>query len=218
MTNKKPLRQALKNMLKQNSLTEQQISQLQDIGHSSFSLRIWFTQRQHLIMLTSLVAGMALFLLVLNGYWFSGGNLDIQQRIALEVTANHLKIKNLDIETSSMNEVRNFFEGLDFPPYLSTRISARNLKLLGGRYCTLQGVIALQLRLQSPSGDIVTYYQSLYGSEHFGNTPDVGQGDRPSVIYKRGLEITIWKEGDVVSVLAEVARQANQLGAIGETH
>ena len=202
MINKKPLRQALKNMLGQDSLTEQEFSQLQNIGHSSFSLSAWFTQRQHLITLTSLVASMALFFLVLNSHWFSDGNLDIQQRIALEVTANHLKIKKLDIETSSMNELQKYFEHMDFSPYFSTRINVKNLKLLGGRYCTLQGVIALQLRLQSPSGDIVTYYQSLYDSEHFGNIPDVDQGDMPSVIHKRGLEIMIWKEGDVVTVLA----------------
>lgn len=205
MTPQKPLRDALKDFLEQEALTDQELHQLQDWAEdNSLQIQDKPVRSTKWIVLLSLAA--SVFIMVALGYTYKmHTNELIQQRLAHEVFTNHLKIKSLDIETHSLQELRGFFERLDFSPFFSGDLRAADLKLLGGRYCTLQGAVALQLRFQSPEGEIITYYQALYEKDRFGKLPDIKHGDQPKVILEKGIELSIWQENSVVSVMAQAS-------------
>lgn len=203
MTPQKPLRDALKDFLEQDSLTDQDIQQLQGLSKDQhFQTKSKTARSTKLTTLLSLAA--IFFVVVAVGFTYKMHTNDlVQQRLAHEVFTNHLKIRSLDIETHSLQELRGFFERLDFSPFFSGDVRTADLKLLGGRYCTLQGAVALQLRLLSPDGEVITYYQALYEKERFGKLPNISVGDKPNVILEKGIEMSIWQENSVVSVLAQ---------------
>ncbi len=203
MTPQKPLRDALKNLLEQDSLSDHEIDQLQSQADYKSTPAVSKPERNRKkLALLSLAA--SFFVMLALGYTYkTHTNELIQQRLAHEVFTNHLKIKSLDIETDSLQELRLFFERLDFSPFYSGDMNSSNLKLLGGRYCTLQGAVALQLRFQSPEGKMVTYYQALYEKDRFGKLPKISEGDKPEVLLEKGIALTIWQENNVVSVLAQ---------------
>jgi hypothetical protein len=127
---------------------------------------------------------------------------NISERIALEVVTNHIKLKPLEIETSSMGDIRNYFKKLDFLPVNSQLVNDAGLKLIGGRYCSLQGVTAAQLRVKKPNSNVVqTLYQTEYRKDIFENMPQLEEGERPVSIYVKGIKVKIWVEKGVLFAL-----------------
>ncbi len=129
---------------------------------------------------------------------------DIPQRIAIEVAANHVKLKPLEIETQSIDDVRNYFNKLDFIPVDSALVSNLGLKLAGGRYCSLQGIAAAQLRVkQAGSNTVQTLYQTDYDADVFRDMPVLEHGDDPVERYAKGIKVRIWVEKGLLFALAE---------------
>lgn len=202
MDSKKPLRASLKQLLREDNLSEKEIADLEVLHEAAtehkYSFKFnWFPRQFNLA-----VASFLLVCVLIGGsfYQWQTSN-DLQQSIAQEALTNHLKIKTLDLETSSIIELRNFFERLNFSPFYSVLLDQTDMRLLGARYCTLQGVIALQLRFSTQEGEVVTYYQALYDKEHFGSLPDVKEGRKPYVVENQGYTMSIWKEDQVVTVM-----------------
>ena len=80
---------------------------------------------------------------------------------------NHLELKPLDIETQSIRSAQKYFTQLDFLPIKSKQIIETD-KLVGGRYCSIKGRTAAQLRYTDDLESVSTLYQvdyveSLYG-------------------------------------------------------
>jgi len=126
-------------------------------------------------------------------------------RIAEEVLTNHILIKQMDIETGSIEEVRNRFDKLDFAVLTSQRMLDDSLILLGARYCTLQGFIATQLLFQTYAGEKVTHYQAAYDQTRFGPLPDISLQQPPIILAERGYTVEIWREAGLVMARAQAA-------------
>jgi hypothetical protein len=209
MTTKKPLREGLKQMLQEDHLNESEIAQLQisqqattaHAPENRFSLKR-LARSANLVVASLLL----ITLLAVGSFYPWKASDDTLQRIAQEVLTNHLKLKKLDLETSSMTDLRNYFNQLNFSPFYSEFLDHSDLRLLGARYCTLQGVIALQFRFLTPEGEMVTYYQALFDKEHFGKLPDVKEGKQPHVVNANGFAMSVWKEDGVVAVLAQAGK------------
>lgn len=122
----------------------------------------------------------------------------IAERIAREVFTNHIRIKSLDLETTSLADIRSHFDRLDFVPLQSRLLESEPVRLKGGRYCTLQGVLATQLVYTTNLDDTLTHYQATYKPEVFGPIPNLNSGETPIILHERGLEIRIWVEGGVL--------------------
>ena len=124
-------------------------------------------------------------------------------QIAAEVVENHLKLKPLDVQASSIVELQNFFTQLDFRPATSSLFDAGEV-LLGGRYCSIKGVTAAQLRYDAIAtenpDDISTLYQVAYSAEQFGPMPRADNGEAPLVIMSKGLEVSMWVEKGLLMV------------------
>ncbi|MFX4227860.1 MAG: hypothetical protein ACFHHU_08240 [Porticoccaceae bacterium] len=202
MSDEKPLKQSLKTMLEAESLSGQQLRDLNNLQSNQASKTTWFSQRRRL--LTGGSAAIAASVLFVTGRNLFYDDDAIQEGIVREVLTNHIHIRKLDIETSSINEVASYFDRLAFAPFLSSQINRGSFELLGGRYCTLQGELASQLYLRNTdSGELATYYLAQYDRQHFGDIPDVSSGDIPKVVYERGYQMTIWRESNVVNIFTE---------------
>ena len=127
------------------------------------------------------------------------------QRIAEEVASNHIKLKPLEIETGTIEGIRDYFVKLDFVPVTSRWLTGTDMKLLGGRYCTIQGIDAAQLRVIAADGVLSTWYEATLPAEQLELVPEIGDRQRPAEFLVRGVDIRIWQEHGVVFAEAKEA-------------
>ncbi|TAA45094.1 MULTISPECIES: hypothetical protein [Corallincola] len=117
--------------------------------------------------------------------------LNLAQLIADEVVANHRKLKPLEVQGQELKLVRGYFRQLSFQPIDSAQL--QQWQLTGGRYCSIQGVDAAQLRYTDSEGGLSTLYQIAlptgWGKELF------AERAAPAVmLYSAGYRVRIWQE------------------------
>jgi hypothetical protein len=134
---------------------------------------------------------------------FSKDNFQtMPQQIAEEVVSNHLKLKPLEVKTGSINAVRGYFTKLDFMPVESSLQALNNLQLIGGRYCSLQGITAAQLRMKQGE-NLQTLYETEYVPDVFGDIPILEKGEEPQVVYAKGIKVKVWVEKGLLFALTD---------------
>lgn len=151
-------------------------------------------------------AAMLAVITFMTAYWLSLPDMTdyTVDSIASEVALNHIKLKPMEIKTHDMREIRAYFDRLDFVPLQSSLAEFNQLSLLGGRYCSLQGHIAAQLRFEDlTNGGSRTLYQTAYRPDYFPALPVLEQGESPLTTYANGVHTRIWVEKGVLNVLAE---------------
>ena len=121
--------------------------------------------------------------------------------IANEVTHNHFKLKPLEVQSSFLSDVSDYFTKLDFKPLTSKLLSNKNLRLLGARYCSLQGITAAQIRYQSENGEVTTFYEVPYDEAIYSVIPDIEKGEEPLVSYSKGIGVKIWVEKGILMAM-----------------
>lgn len=147
------------------------------------------------------LAAMCVLAVLLSTFNFNQGTSknDFSIEIAEEVVKNHLKLKPLDVHSDNMMGIREFFTLLDFRPSTSTNFNVES-NLLGGRYCSIQGVTAAQLRFEQNDG-LSTLYQAPYSKRDFGLIPKIEQGQSPLYVMTKGVPVTMWVENGLLMVL-----------------
>ena len=212
--NHKPLRECVTQRFEKESLTPEQLDCLQErllqadlidtnsttdpdmsTCAQSSTPATWFVSKRYAMLLVAV----ALFaVLALPRIWIQ--NISLPERIAQEVARNHLKMKPLELESSSMAEIAHYFAQLDFNPIHSQVFPLGEDRLLGGRYCSIQGITAAQLRYLDEQAQRVTLYETAYDPRVFSALPDIDKGEKPLVLYAKGLKMTIWVEKDLLFV------------------
>lgn len=145
----------------------------------------------------------AIAIVVITGALFGFQASSIPQEIAQEVVKNHLRMKPLDINSNNLATVSEYFTMLDFLPLKSTEYNRNNSLLLGGRYCSIKGITAAQLRYQNTKGKLETLYQVPYDPNIFSDLPKLEEGEPPITLFERGLEVTIWVERGLLMVASK---------------
>jgi hypothetical protein len=146
----------------------------------------------------------ALVLLILVPQERTTDRTPLTERIALEVARNHIKLKPLDVVTHDMDDIRRYFTDLEFVPVSSALLATADLALQGGRYCSIRGIPAAQLRLIGPHADRPeTLYETEYRRDVFGPLPVLENGDSPVTVNVRGIRVHIWVEKGLLFALAE---------------
>ncbi len=150
-----------------------------------------------------LAVAVVVFIAIVNVLYFSmSPQLALDQRIGSEVAKNHVKLKPLEIQTSSIQAVRDFLTELDFLPIESVLLKGSTKSLIGGRYCSIQGVTAAQLRLKdSKTGQIQSLYQTVYDKKVFSGLPELKENQKPVTVYSKGLAVDIWIEKGLLFAL-----------------
>jgi hypothetical protein len=196
-----PLRRQLEALLEPERLDDGQYQALRRLIEESREVEPRHEERPRRAMLLSVAA--AVLVLVSAAVMFNvlrspDGSTSVVVRVAEEVATNHIKLLSPDLETSSMEVIRRSFDRLDFVPIESSRSAPGSLGLKGARYCTLQGRIAAQLFYDSLEGEPVTRFQAAYDRHLFGALPIIERQQEPLVTTRRGVEIRLWVEQDVV--------------------
>lgn len=206
----RPLKQAVQHCIHTPTLSDQQLDELLNLQQAMVPESDPATQPKSVktTRLTSVrwLAATAVLVASLATLIFWNTPADYSRDIALEVVENHLKLKPLDVATHSMQGLRGFFTQLDFSPtrsnVLDQQFSLNDSQLLGGRYCSIKGDTAAQIRYQSSTG-LATVYQVDYQADRFGYIPDIAQGEAPKTLTAKGLNVSMWVEMGLLMVLVE---------------
>ncbi len=122
----------------------------------------------------------------------SGG--DLIARVAQEVALNHNKQLASEFISDNYSKLAVTMDKLDFtitPPEL---LKDSGYKLLGARYCSIQGNIAAQIKLIDSKGESTTLYVTQLNEK-------LAALQNQSQLYE-GLLISNWYEGDLFYSLA----------------
>lgn len=142
--------------------------------------------------LLALTASLVLvFMLSVNFY---PGSRGISWKIADEVAMNHIKMKPMELKSDRLAPLRDYFTQLDFSVVRSELLAKQNYTMLGGRYCSIQGVSAAQLRYRTDNGRKVTLYEVAYDPKLYGDIPKIEQGEAPLSIDVKGVSVSLWVE------------------------
>jgi len=205
---KQPLNQQLNEYFRQVELSGPQLTELESLINSpiekgsrhgrSFSGKL-------AVAGMFFVAVVALFVMT-QFPWDT--SKDMPRLIAEEVVKNHLKLKPLEVKAETINAIRGYFSKLEFMPVESSMVSDNGMQLIGGRYCSLQGITAAQLRMKQ-GRNLQTLYQTQYLPDVFGQLPKLEKGEAPLIVYAKGIKVKIWVEKGLLFALTE-APDVNQ--------
>mgnify|MGYP001812365482 FL=1 len=199
---KRPLKQQVQNHLDQVQMDTSQFTALEKLMANN-EQKEKKDSRSSWVPLAA--AGMFFFAVItaFMALQFSKDNLlTMPQQIAEEVVSNHLKLKPLEVKTGSIDAVRGYFNKLDFMPVESSLQALGNLQLIGGRYCSLQGLTAAQLRMKQGK-NLQTLYETEYVPAVFGDLPSLEKGEAPLVIYAKGIKVKVWVEKGLLFALTD---------------
>lgn len=143
------------------------------------------------------VLAAAAALLVITGmsiaWWTLADRSRLAGRVALEIALNHEKTLDLDFVVHDYDVLGRAMDKLDFA-LAEPQETPAALALVGGRYCSIQGQLAAQLRLERKDGGRATLYQTKLA-------PSLAAlGAR--TIERDAVSVRLWSEGDVFFALA----------------
>lgn len=200
-----PLKQGVQEQIKKEQLSRVEMAGLMELQNRILEDNHDANKggrKRYLKWVSSSAIAVVLMLGVLFIFQFS--SVVSPRDIATEVVANHLKLKPLDIATHSMETVQGYFTQLDFSLiHHGSRGQQLNLSdntLLGGRYCSVTGKPAAQLRYKQ-NGNIATFYQVDYDSKRYGEIPILEKNQAPLMLLVKGLEVSMWVEKDIFMIL-----------------
>ena len=122
------------------------------------------------------------------------------QAVAAEIALNHAKDFNTEFESPNIANLSSQMHLLDFSPVHPQRLQYSSYDIQGARYCTIENAIAVQVHLEDEANTEYTLYEFRDPS------PFLSNGER--VIEIDGIQVTLWKEGDVVMGLAHRPNQS----------
>ncbi len=126
----------------------------------------------------------------------AGENIFMQ--IANEVSYNHTNLKPMEVSSDTFATVANYFSNLEFFPRSTSNLSNASLRLVGGRYCSIKGSSAAQLRYVDAGGKLTTLFETNYDATKFQGLPVIENGEEPVEVYARGYKVDIWVEKGLV--------------------
>jgi len=146
-----------------------------------------------LVQIAALTAAIVICLLVAD---HDERQRAMERAVCAEVVMNHTKHSPLEIISSRYSEVQAGLSRLDFSITPANSTILETYRLMGGRYCSIQGVPAAQLRVQDiRSGKECTLYAVKAAGKLQGITADVDSMD--------GIRVEVWRQDNVLFALAE---------------
>lgn len=153
--------------------------------------RVWYMR----------IAAVAATLLVGFGFLhFYLTERDTATRVLAEIAMNHQKQLAVEVTADTFADIGQELERLEFPIPRPERL-LEGFELVGGRYCSIHGKLAAQLKLRQQNSDVI---HTLYVTDL---TPDLVKVADGTAIHD-GVEITLWHENDVFFGLASDAPQS----------
>ena len=120
-------------------------------------------------------------------------------RAAQEIALNHKKQLREEFVASDFNGLRDQMGKLDFTLAEPDRLRSLGLRVIGARYCSIQGHLAAQIQLSGAQGRRYTLYQTHV-------TDQVKPGFEQATTVE-DIEIVQWREGALFFGLATTAER-----------
>lgn len=121
----------------------------------------------------------------------------LSQRIMSEIVYNHNQDMPIEIASSSLTDISDYLDKLSFSIVLPDALSQPNWQLLGGRYCSINGKLAAQLKVKNlKDNSTYTFYQAAIDKKL--NKP--GAASMTDTI--DGVGVSIWREQGLLLGLA----------------
>lgn len=202
--NKKKIKESISNHIASKSLPDSKLDSLMALQNTPVDV----PPKNNAVQYRWAASFAAVVVIMLTSLYFNlFPDLSMDERIGNEVAKNHIKLKPLEVESSSIDVLRSYFTELDFAPIESSLIKPLDKTLMGGRYCSIQGVTAAQLRLKdNKTGKVQSLYQALYTPDVFASLPRLEEGQAPITIYAGGLEVDVWVEKGLLFALTRDAQ------------
>jgi len=115
--------------------------------------------------------------------------------VAQEIALNHRKELAPDYLGQDFVNLASLMNKLDFKVVNSKHLNLTGLNVIGARYCSIQGNIAVQFRLVNAEGKLFTLYQTKL-TDLLKEAPDATQ-------LMDQIEVKQWQEKDLFFGLAE---------------
>jgi hypothetical protein len=147
--------------------------------------------------LCSAVAAVGVIVLLLLSVLKSPEN-DVARITAAEVAANHRKQFAVEYTAPDVARLGAQMLKLDFSLSLPRRFQDGSHQLLGGRYCSIRGQIAAQLRLADAHGHACTLYEV--------RPVDALASVRDVRFEVDGCQVELWREDGLLMALAREPR------------
>lgn len=185
---KEPLKQKVHKHYQNFELSSEQLDNLDQIQRERGERK-----RSQLLFKASFAA-MAVSVLLLAFFLFRGATI-LTGEIAEEIAYNHNKQMKMEIKTSSIDQIQSFLSKVDFTIIQSEYLPVETLKIVGGRYCSIQGRLAVQIRIINlTTGKNQTLYQVPY--------PKDLENSKTRSTYVNGVQVKLWKEKGLLLGLA----------------
>ena len=102
----------------------------------------------------------------------------------------------MEIKSNSLNEIASYLSRLDYPLIHSARLPQDNWEMIGGRYCSLKGQFAAQLKLRNKENQKnYTLYQ-IEKPHGIKNIADIKEH------FAKGVKVHLWLERGLILALA----------------
>jgi hypothetical protein len=102
----------------------------------------------------------------------------------------------MEILSPDYSIVQNHLNKLGFKLVSSAKIDSKDWKLIGGRYCNINGKIAAQLKVHNAKTDSeYTFYQAKLSTDDIENITD-------NEINIDGVKVKLWREKGLLMGLA----------------
>ncbi|MBL1261970.1 MAG: hypothetical protein COB33_015785 [Thiotrichaceae bacterium] len=185
---------AIKAHYQRKALPAEKLQQLMDAAklvEKKSEVEIIHWKSRWLMQRNVSIAASLLLAVVISFQWMNIAPTQQQliSSIAQEIAINHQKQFSSDFSGVSYAGLRGVMTKLDFKLIAPERLKSKGFKILGGRYCSLNGHIAAQVRLKNSKGEIFTLYQT---SSH-----DIFSALTEHVERVKGVDIEMWNEGGV---------------------
>lgn len=121
----------------------------------------------------------------------------LTERIMQEIAYNHQQEMPIEIASNSLINIGEYLNKLEFPLISSNTLNHQKWQLLGGRYCSINGKLAAQLKVKNlQDNKTYTLYQAAIGSD----ITKVLGADKEQAI--EGINVSIWQEKGLLLGLA----------------
>jgi len=121
----------------------------------------------------------------------------LSQRIMSEIAYNHKQGMPIEVASNSLADIRNYLDKLSFPIISPNTMNNANWQFLGGRYCSINGKLAAQLKIKNLADNTVyTLYQAA-------TKGGAGKSDKTRLTRMiDGVGVSIWREKGLLLGLA----------------
>lgn len=206
MTEQQPLKTLCRDKIAEASLTKTELADLKAKAQPAFNPPKPGLSNWQKVACLLLLVGVGL---MAHTQWQDYQREQLISAITQAVVDNHLTQPPLDFQVNELQLLDREFSALSFTLVDSMQVPALNEQLLGGRYCTILGRQAAQLRLDQ-GGRTSSLYQLPFDTDHFGRLGDINVDQRPLLRYARGLEVLLWEEKGVLLALVQAPAAADK--------